>query len=375
LVRGHETPRMIRILHTIDTTGPGGAETVFIKLVKGLNSAQFQSFAAIRGPGWVCDALHKNGIEPIFVQSKGSFNLKYLFELIKVIRKYRIDIIQSHLLGSNLYCSLAGMVCRVPVVSTFHGFVDLSYEDRLMPLKRRIINLGSEKIVFVSDRLREYYIRNFGFSPFKSITIHNGVDTSVFHPKRDDSIRKEIGLDPKNILIGAVGNIRPAKGYDIFLRAARLIHEKQPECRFVIAGQGSGALYDSLLILRKELELERVFFFLGHREDAAQVYNNLDIFVLSSVSEGFSISTIEAMACGIPVVVTRSGGPDEIVQDYKNGIIVNFNEVDIANAVISMVENIEVKRDGSIYTYEEILNKFSLSRMIEMYQNCYKQLL
>jgi glycosyltransferase involved in cell wall biosynthesis len=366
---------MIRILHTIDTTGPGGAETVFINLIKGLDPAQFQSFAAIRGPGWVCNTLRKNGIDPLFIPSRGGFNIRYLLELVKIIYRYKIDIVQSHLLGSNVYCSLAGMICRVLVVSTFHGFVDSSDEDRLMLLKSRIINYGSGKIVFVSERLREYYLREFGFSPSKSITIYNGVDTSFFRPQKDDSIRKELGLDPKKILIGAVGNIRTAKGYDIFLRAARLIHEKQPECRFIIVGEGSGALYESLLKLRKELGLEKVFFFLGFREDTGRVYNNLDIFISSSVSEGFSISTIEAMACGIPIVVTRSGGPDEIIRDYKNGIIVNNNEMEIANAVISIVDNIGMKRDASIYTCDVILNKFNMSRMIEMYQNCYKQFL
>ncbi|MCF8026438.1 MAG: glycosyltransferase family 4 protein [Desulfobacteraceae bacterium] len=360
---------MIRVLHAIDTTGPGGAETVFVSLAAGLDPEQFQSFAVIRGSGWVCDALRKNGIEPLFVQSRGSFNRKYLYELIKIIRKYRIDIIQSHLLGTNLYCSLAGMLCRVPVISTFHGFVDASANERFMKMKTWIINRGSKKIVFVSDRLREGYIRKYGFSAAKSVTIYNGVDTGVFKPQKDDSIRQRLGLGPDHILIGALGNIRPAKGYDLFLRAARRIYDKHPEARCVVAGQGSGELYRNLLELRKALELEDVFFFIGFCEDAVRVLNNLDIFVLPSTTEGFSISTIEAMACGLPVVVTRSGGPEEIVIDGENGVAVDCSEGAIARGLIELIEDEELKKAISLRAYSLVQEKFSSAAMIKSYSH------
>ena len=362
---------MIKVLHTIDTTGPGGAETVFVNLAKGLDPRRFESFAAIPGPGWVYDTLHKNGIKPTFIQSSGGFNLQYLLELVRIIRKNKIDIVQSHLLGSSLYCSLAGLICRVPVISTFHGFVDGNAKDRLMPLKSRIINLGSKKIVFVSDRLRNHFIQEYGFSSGKSVTIYNGVDTSVFLPQRDDSIRKELGLGPEHILIGAIGNIRPAKGYEYFLKAASLVINKHPECRFLIAGEGSGKLYESLVNLREKLSMEESFFFLGFRENVVKIYNNIDIFVLSSVSEGFSISTIEAMACGLPVVVTRSGGPEEIVEDGISGILVESgNERSLADGILNCIED---KRftDIQLGVIEFIKERKEINVMISNYMGIY----
>lgn len=239
-----------------------------------------------------------------------------------------------------------------------------------MWLKRLLINLGSRKIVFVSDRLREHYVHHLGFSARKSITIYNGVDTSVFYPNKDDSIRKELGIGAEHVVIGAVGNIRPAKGYDLFLKAARLVYDQHPECRFVVAGQGSGPLYQKLLQLRDDLGLQDVFFFIGFRPDAAQVYNNLDIFVLPSTSEGFSISTIEAMACGIPVIVTRSGGPEEIVaNDCVHGTVVECSELDIANALNRYVEKIDVKI--KIDESESFPNKFKLLIMVASYAQFY----
>jgi len=362
---------MIRVLHTIDTTGPGGAETVFVNLAKGLDSDQFESVVAIRGPGWVCDTLRSHGIEPIFVQSRGSFNIAYLRELVRIVSHYNIDVIQAHLFGASLYSCLAGMICRIPVISTIHGFVDTNDKERLMWLKTKLINLGSKKIVFVSNRLREHFVNNLGFSKKKAITIYNGVDTSVFYPKRDDSIRKQYGIESEHIVIGAVGNIRPAKGYDIFLKAAKLVHDMHPECRFVVAGQGSGKLYDELTKLRRSLGLEEIFHFVGFQSDAAKVFNNFDIFILPSISEGFSISTIEAMACNLPIIATRCGGPEEIIVENSYHRLVDLCPKDIFNSISSIINKFRIK-GYHVSNKNNYMNKnFSLISMIRNYENIY----
>jgi glycosyltransferase involved in cell wall biosynthesis len=362
---------MIRILHTIDTTGPGGAETVFVNLVKGLDRDRFEPVVVIRGPGWVCDELRRNGIEPIFLDSSGSLNLKYLLGLISTIRERKIDIIQSHLLGANLYSSLAGLICRVPVVSTFHGFVDVSTREHFSSAKSRIINLGSDRIVFVSNKLRDFYVNHMGFSSRKSVTIYNGVDTSIFKPQRDDSIRKQLGLTPDNILVGSVGNIRPAKGYDYLIRAARMVIDKHPQFRFVIAGEGSGKLYEDLLDLRNSLDLVNHLFFVGFQPDIPRFLNNLDIFVLPSISEGFSISTIEAMSCGLPIVVTKSGGPEEIISSSLNCICVpNKSAHDLSEGLSAILIYCN-SNNNVIDSNCDTANCFSLNNMLCKYTAIY----
>ncbi|BHH86287.1 glycosyltransferase family 4 protein [Desulforhopalus sp. 52FAK] len=363
---------MIRVLHTIDTTGPGGAETVFINLVKGLDPEEFESVVAIRGPGWVQDSLKEKGIEPLFIQSRGGFNFKYLIELVRIVRQHKIDVIQSHLFGSNVYCSMVGLICQIPIISTIHGFVDTKDKERLMWLKTKLINWGSKKIVFVSDRLREHYVNKKGFSTGKSITIYNGVDTSEFYPQKDDCIRKELGFGPEHVVIGAVGNIRPAKGYYIFLKAAQLIYKQHPECRFIVAGQGTGKLYDDLLELRTKLGLNKVFQFIGFQNDASKVFNNFDIFVLPSVSEGFSISTIEAMACGLPVIVTKSGGPEEIVEHDFNGLTVECSDRAISRAIDRLFVEKELSSWIVKHSVESVSRNYCINSIFRSYQALYR---
>ena len=119
------------ILHTIDTTGPGGAETVFIDLVTRLPKDIYRSVVVVRGKGWVYEELGRRGVIPILLDSKGSFNLRYLWQLRTIIKREGVDLIQSHLLGTSVYCSLVGLMTGKPVISTFHGSVDIGENERL----------------------------------------------------------------------------------------------------------------------------------------------------------------------------------------------------------------------------------------------------
>jgi len=362
---------MIRILHTIDTTGPGGAETVFLNLVKGLNVSEYHSTVVIGGSGWVCDELKKIRIDPIFVNPFGAFNFRYLLSLVNIVRKHNIDIIHSHLFGANLYCCLAGLICRVPVVSTFHGFVDVDENSKLNNLKLKIIARGSSKIVCVSKSLQEHFIKQHNLPLQKLIVIFNGIDTSYFKPQRDFSIRSKLHLDTNDILVGAIGNLRPAKSYETLLSAARIVIDSNPRVRFVIAGDTEGDVYGRLQKMIRELQLENHVYFLGFVTETCKLLNNLDIYVLSSVSEGFSISTIEAMACGIPVVATRSGGPEEIIKNGLTGCLVPpRDKFAMANAILACLgSDIKTIIDAS---RRHCVSTFSADKMVNDYCSIYR---
>jgi glycosyltransferase involved in cell wall biosynthesis len=367
---------MIKILHAIDTSGPGGAETVFLNLIDGLDRRQFMPHVAVSGKnGWLRQELTRRGVPTWTVAVKGSCNYRYLRQLSALIKGEGIDLVQSHLLGSNLYCSLAGALSRTPVVSTFHGFVDAGASERFLPLKLRLVNGGSSGIVFVSDRLAGHYRRLVGESR-KYHTIYNGVDLCRFSPGRDDSLRRELGIGKNEFLIGAIGNIRPAKGYEFFLRAARRIVDAQPHCRFVIVGEGAGEGLNRLHDLRQQLGLQDVVHFAGFRADTVTVLHNLDLYLLSSISEGFSIACIEAMACGLPVVATRSGGPEEIIRENDVGLLVPPSSAEaLAEAVLHLLNNPERQLEMAARATAMVARRFALQTMLDHYANLYRRIL
>lgn len=368
-----ETRTIKTILHTIDTTGPGGAETVFIDLVTHLPSDQFRSIVVISGKGWVYDELCRRGIRPILLHAKGSFNLRYLYHLCKLIIRENVDLIQSHLLGTNVYCSLAGILTRKPVVATFHGSVDFSGIERFQRLKFGAINIGANRIVAVSESLREELVSDTPVNISKTRVIYNGIDIDSFQCGRSDELRQRFGLNKDDIIVGSLGNIRTSKGYQILLQAASLLSEDSHSFHFIIAGHSHpGGLYDELLKLREELGLTDCVHFLGFTESPAEFLSNLDIFLLSSTSEGFSIATIQAMAASLPVVATRSGGPEEIVEHGKNGLLVDADNASvIAEALVSLANDEELGVHLSKNARDHVAAKFGIDVMLDAYKKIY----
>src|SRR5262245_66208871 len=109
------------VLHLIDTGGPGGAETIFLNLVTGLDPARWRSVAVVPVKDWLWGALEAEGIEPILLPSVGSFDIKLLTSVMSLALKHRADLIQTHLFTSAVYASVAATPLGLPVVCTFHG--------------------------------------------------------------------------------------------------------------------------------------------------------------------------------------------------------------------------------------------------------------
>jgi glycosyltransferase involved in cell wall biosynthesis len=278
------------------------------------------------------------------------------------------------LFGANVYSSLAGLLCGVPVVATFHGAVDVDGRNRLRGLKFALINAGSRRVVFVSDHLRQHILAGARLAPERTTRIYNGIDLACHAPQRGTTLRQELGLHDTDILIGAVGNLRPAKGYDVLLQAAALLAARDTRFKIVIAGHGSGQLHQHLLALRARLGLEGRVFFLGFRADVVDFLHNLDIFVLSSITEGLSISTIEALACGLPVVVTRSGGPEEIVHHENNGLLVDVGSPGQLAAAVERIATDAVLARALSTNALRSAARFDESAMLADYEALYDEL-
>lgn len=372
---------MKTILHIIDTTGPGGAETVFIDLATRLPKDKYRSVVVIRGKGWVYDELCRRGVKPILLDAKGSFNWRYLLGLRKIIQSESVDLIQSHLLGSNVYCSLVGLLTGKPVVTTFHGAVDVDHKERFMSLKFALINLGASSIVAVSESLRAELINRTPLKGHKTAVIYNGIDTVLFERQKSDELRQRFGWDKDDVIIGSLGNIRPAKAYDVLLQAAGMLENQKYACRFVIAGQGESKgkpnrLYKELMELRESLNLQDHVKFIGFVDDPADFLSKVDLFLLSSSSEGFSISTIQAMASSLVVIATRSGGPEEIVAHQEDGWLVEKDDsAAIAEAIGILSDDPERRALLSRNAKIKVDKSFGLATMLNAYQTLYSALL
>lgn len=363
------------VLHVIDTGGPGGAETVYLQLATQLDSGRFRPVCVVSRDDWLTSRLRARSVTPIVLPSQGSLNVGYLAELCRIIRREKVDLVVAHLYGSSIYAGLAGLLCRVPVVAILHGQTDIRGGGRFDSLKRLIVARATTRIVFVSGMLRDALLPQLRAPAERCLVVANGVDTARFQPGRDEKIRQELKIEPGTFLLGAIGNVRAPKAYEVLLRAARLLKDEGLPFKVVIAGEGSGSLMEELQLLRHELAVEDVVQFLGLRSDVDRLLRGFDAYVLSSRTEGFSIACVEAMASGLPVIATRSGGPEQIIEHGVSGLLVPPDDPQALGAAISTVaRDPQLARNLGAKANQRARQKFSIETMLGEYEQLFGEL-
>jgi glycosyltransferase involved in cell wall biosynthesis len=227
-----------------------------------------------------------------------------------------------------------------------------------------------DKVLAVSSRLAERMSAETGFPMPKIHTIRNGVDLARFGRTSRAAARAVLGFPTGEMIIGTMGRLVPVKNQASLIEAALLLREQGLTPTIVIAGEGP---------LRGELEaqtaaagLEGAVRFLGHRSDPEVVMAALDVYVLPSISEGMPNTVLEAMATGLPVVVTRVGGADELVQHGVTGFLVPPREADaLARALATLLRDEALRRTSGAAARLRAETEFTLPGMIRRYEALY----
>lgn len=364
------------ILHAIDTTGPGGAETVFLDLAQNLTLDGCHNIAVIKGPGWVEDQLKQRGIHYYIVKPSSGFSLSYYVALYKIIKNHKVRLIQAHLLGSTLTYSLLSLFTRIPLVATLHGRVDVNPNEKFIAIKNKIMQLGVKKLIAVSQDLATYIAARGLFKKDSIAIIYNGVDINKYQKNNRQDIRTELNLPPHAILIGSVGNVRPAKAYSVLIDAAKIVTAQQADVHFVIAGHKKAELMAVLDEQLTRLNLQAKVHFIGFQQDSAAFLGQMNLFALSSSSEGFSIATIEAMATELPVVATRCGGPEEILEHNQTGLLVRVNNpIELAQVLLQLIQDPPLQQRLALHGKQHAANTFSMEHLLQQYRNIYVSLI
>jgi len=298
----------MNVLHLIETSEPGGAEAVVLSLARALQEKGHNSFIGLLETGWLYDQLRKAGFEPIMLEQKRSYDLKYLWNLCSLIQRYRIDVIHAHEFTMNVYGSVAGLLKSTPVITTVHG-KNYYWEKRRRRMAYRLVSRVSQ-MVSVSEDLKRFLAEQVGIPKRRIMTLYNGIDFKKYNgsssPTMLASIKESLSIPLQSPVIGIVGMIFPVKDHSTFLKAAHRIIKDRPDAMFLIVG--SGPLEDRLKVEANQLGIEENVKFVGLREDVPHLLQIIDVYVCSSVSEGLSLSILEAMAAGKPVVATNVGG-------------------------------------------------------------------
>lgn len=358
------------VLHVIDTTGPGGAETVFLALAEGCINQGYRSVALIRGPGWVEQQLKARAIPYYIRDCRGSMNFKFLFEMLSIIRKEKVTHIQSHLLGSNVYTSIVGLFTRLPVTTTFHGHVDISPDERFRNAKLALIKMGAQHVVSVSEDLKKTINHTtHSYCRLYPTVIPNGIDLSKLEQIPVATLEKP----RQSLTLGCLGNIRTAKNYPLAIEFVQLLKSKGVDARLRIAGDGtkSGGIQ-----LKKEvarLGLEDNVEFLGFIDDVPGFFESIDVFLMTSSSEGHPLALTQALAAAKPILSTRSG-VERVVPEHllflaqEHSAASLFSALETLQKSTQTTEGLERLVEGRNYVKDNYSEDVMRQRYINLYR-------
>jgi glycosyltransferase involved in cell wall biosynthesis/predicted ATP-grasp superfamily ATP-dependent carboligase len=360
----------------IETGGPGGAETVYLDLIRSLDPTRWRSIAVVPSRGWVYDQLVACDVERIVVPERHSLDVGFYARMAGLVKRFGVDMIHSHLFGSAVRAALLSRFCGIPAIGTLHGEMDMPAKERFRSLKIAIVNRGLRRIVFVSEHLRRCYVDSVPLRSDLITVIRNGIDVDRFSGDSEGGFRSEFGISPLDFVVGSIGNPGPAKGFDVLLEAGRILKVRSPGCRFVIVGELDGGRGTELVALRQAMDLKDDVVLTGFRNDVHHALASFDVYALTSRSEGFSLSVVEAMAAGLPIIATRCGGPEEILEDGVTGLLVeNASAEAVAAAIEHLRTHSEDRRCLGEAARLSARRQFSLRDSARAYERLYDECL
>ena len=293
---------------------------------------------------------------------------KLVASLYGLIRRERPDVLHTHAWGTLCEGVIAGKLAGVPcIVHGEHGTMEL--KPRNLWVQRNVWRFV-DRVLSVSSELAERMAKETGF-PRQAITvIRNGVDLSRFGSIDRGAARTRLGLGAEEYAIGTVGRLVPVKDQLSLLRAVAILRARGLTCRVLIAGEGP--LEQELKQAAASLGIDDKVHFLGARDDVPAIMAALDVFTLTSRSEGLSNTILEAMASSLPVVATDVGGNVELVVDGLTGVLVPAETPEkTAAALAGLWADVDGRRRMARAARERAESEFSLSGMIRHYESLY----
>ncbi len=363
-----------RIVHVTFDMGIGGAEQVIYNLIENTDSSAYEVSV-------LCTDQHI-GAFGIQLQKKGycveamSRKPGFDFSLIKKIHDYilsrKIDVLHCHQYTPYIYGLFGAALTPCKVIFTEHGRF---YPDR-RKLKRVIVNpflsLMTAYITAISSATRDALIRFENFPSRKIKVVYNGISDAKYRLPRDTNVRKSLGISENAYILGTVARLDPIKNQKMMIKALKIVRRSFPETFLIIVGDGPER--ETLKNFASELQVSSHVVFTGFREDTHLFYRNMDMFLLTSFSEGTAMTLLEAMASCLPCIATNVGGNPEIVRDRETGFVIpGDNEEILAEKIIYLFEEKSMREKMGQAGRRRFEENFTAKKMAEAYQEMYKK--
>ena len=364
---------MKKMVFFIRSLNAGGAERQLFITAAGLAELGYDvTVLTLYSGGFYANELAKTKVQLLSLDKKGRWDqLAFLFRLFKVLRRHSPDVIYSYMGAANILAVLLrAFIIPVHIVWGVRASnVDLDEYDWLSRWSYWLeckLSRFADVIIANSNAGLEYAVEH-GFPRQKITVILNGIDIERFYPDKSagDQRRKLWGIAENESLVGVVGRIDPMKGIPVFLEAVAMIKQQHSHVRFVWVGIGEANYEKAMRELATQLNLDDVLIWAGHHTDMTAVYNAFDIACSSSYGEGFPNVLGEAMACGVPCVVTDVGDSALVVGETGKVVPAKDSKALSSAWHEMLLLNDEAIMSLSVSARKRVMNEFSVKALLD----------
>lgn len=357
--------KKLNILHLESSFGWGGQEIRILTESLSMRDLGYKVFFCIEKNGVLHKKALKNGFKSYEIRFKKFFWFFSFFKLLYIMKKYKIDIVNTHSSSDSWLGGVLAKLLKIKVVRTRH----LSTTIRKGLNSRILYGFLADFVVTTCEEAASIIRVQANKDPKKCISIPTGVDLDkiIINSKETEEFKKLHNIGSKDFLVGMVCFMRSWKGVDDFLKAAKILENKK-DIKFFIIGKGHIKTYQDLA---KKLNLKNVIF-TNHLENPYPAINALDVFsLLSTAHEGVSQASLQAAFLKKPLICTETGGLKEVCIDGVTGFQVpKFSPENVAEKILILKNDLKLAEKFGENAKKIALN-FSKESMILQMQNVY----
>lgn len=314
----NDEPSLVQVVLSLSR---GGLEVLAVDLAAGLKERGFRPvLVALDEGGPLEQRLTESGIEYAVLGGRRFKDARFHLSFARLLRQLRARVVHTHTFAPLAHSLPAMSLARVKrVVHTEHSFEYIEHR-RHHQLTLRALSKRTDAFTLVGQRMHRFYADTVGVAPSKLRVIVNGIDVAPRAPERERAeIRKELGLPIDKVLIGTAARVTPVKNLQLLVRAAARCIPDVP-IHLVVLGDGEDRR--ALEQLASDLRIANSVSFLGWRTDVRRVIDALDVYAVTSLTEGLPLAMLEGMAAELPIVSTPVGDVPLLVRDGETGFII-----------------------------------------------------
>ena len=366
VVSSERSPAPPGLLYVVNSLNPGGTERLVMEMGLAFRREFRVAIVCLDEPGLWAPELRRQGVPVHCLWRQPGLDLSMPVKIARIAREIDAAIIHAHQCTPWFYGALSRMFHVAPkVLLEEHGRF---YPEEDKPSRRRVnravIVPLSHRFVAVSEDVRWRLDRYEGLDAARVDVIYNGVDVGPrLSAAQRIALRQSLGLSERDIVVGTVGRFDPIKNLPMFIESLAAAREQNGRIRGLLVGDGPE--FAAVQELIQTHGLADAVHLTGFRSDARQLVQCLDLFVLSSFSEGTSMALLEAMASGVPAVVTAVGGNPEIVVAGETGWVVPSGAVAaLTSAVLDAAADESLRQEFGRAGRQRFEDNFTFGRMI-----------